>query len=507
MAPAAAESSIKPRDTLLKGNLVNNKLKPEDSSNSFTPQTDVCIVGVACTPMGGFLGTLSSLSATKLGSIAIESKITTVFQSMVPRFYFFVHACNVCLLQGKLHWVQEYPILFSCTTINKVCASGMKATVLAAQSIQLGVNDIVLAGGMESMSNVPKYIADARKGSRLGHDTLVDGMMKDGLWDVYNDCRMGVCAEICAEQHGITREDQSMYLWCLMCQSISLHASLTQLSFKETGGTVTAGNASSISDGAAAPVLVSGETVAKLGLAPELFTTAPALAIPKAVSNAGLEASQVDHYEINEAFSVVALANQKLLRLNPVSFRPWWFMCVGSGLEIFNVLHLYSLVKKDTQRPWLKYLKSDRLHASLICTLTQTVNNVDGRSTNTGASGDDLVLAVEDLSSLGTSTLDGIGISHECTSKIQQIVISVQLDQPAGLNRQMMGPPSSPSQIVSFAKKVQTIIEGAWYLLAVPWVALHLSTIFSRHFQYSHRVAVPGSPYRTRVFMELRGRL
>ncbi|KAL5972448.1 Acetyl-CoA acetyltransferase, cytosolic [Asimina triloba] len=256
-----------------------------------------------------------------------------------------------------------------CTTVHKVCASGMKATMLAAQSIQLGINDVVVAGGMESMSNAPKYLAEARKGSRLGHDTLVDGMLKDGLWDVYNDCAMGNCAELCADFHSITREEQDSFAIRSFERGIAAKNSgafaweiipvevpggrgkpsllidkdeglekfdpvkLRKLrpNFKENGGSVTAGNASSISDGAAALVLVSGETALKLGLqviakitgyadaeqAPEWFTTAPALAIPKAISNAGLEASQIDYYEINEAFSVVCLANQKLLGLNP----------------------------------------------------------------------------------------------------------------------------------------------------------------------------------------------
>jgi acetyl-CoA C-acetyltransferase len=241
--------------------------------------------------------------------------------------------------------------------------------MLASQSIQLGLNDIVVAGGMESMSNVPKYLPDARRGSRLGHDTVVDGMMKDGLWDVYNDFGMGVCGEICADQYRITREEQDAYAiqsfergiaaqntqlfaWEIVPVEVSTGrgrpsvvidkdeglgkfdaAKLKKLrpSFKEDGGSVTAGNASSISDGAAALVLVSGEKALELGLhviakirgyadaaqAPELFTTTPALAIPKAIKRAGLDASQVDYYEINEAFSVVALANQKLLGLDP----------------------------------------------------------------------------------------------------------------------------------------------------------------------------------------------
>ncbi|KAK1353795.1 acetyl-CoA acetyltransferase, cytosolic 1 [Heracleum sosnowskyi] len=334
---------------------------------------DVCIVGVARTPMGGFLGTLSSLSATKLGSIAIQSalKRANVDPALVQEV-FFGNVLSANLGQAPARQAAlgaGLPNTVVCTTVNKVCASGMKATMLAAQSIQLGINDIVVAGGMESMSNVPKYIAEARKGSRFGHDSLVDGMLKDGLWDVYNDFAMGSAAEICAEKHGVSREDQDNFAIQSFERGIAAQnegaftweiapvevpggrgkpstvidkdeglgkfdaSKLRKLrpSFKENGGTVTAGNASSISDGGAALVLVSGETAVKLGLeviakisgygdaaqSPELFTTAPALAIPEALSNAGIEASQVDYYEINEAFAVVALANQKLLGLNP----------------------------------------------------------------------------------------------------------------------------------------------------------------------------------------------
>ncbi|KAK2986454.1 hypothetical protein RJ640_011892 [Escallonia rubra] len=343
-----------------------------DCSDSIKPR-DVCVVGVARTPMGGFLGYLSSVSATKLGSIAIQGalKRANVDPSLVEEV-FFGNVLSANLGQAPARQAALGAGISNtvvCTTINKVCASGMKATMLAAQSIQLGINDVVVAGGMESMSNVPKYLAEARKGSRLGHDSLVDGMLKDGLWDVYNDYGMGVCAELCAEQHGISREAQDDYAVQSFERGIAAQAcnafdweivpvevpggrgkpstfvdkdeglgkfdagKLRKLrpSFKESGGSVTAGNASSISDGAAALVLVSGEKALKLGLqviakitgyadaaqAPELFTTAPALAIPKAIKSAGLEASQVDFYEINEAFAVVALANQKLLGLNP----------------------------------------------------------------------------------------------------------------------------------------------------------------------------------------------
>ncbi|KAL0560186.1 hypothetical protein IC582_000583 [Cucumis melo] len=342
------------------------------AAESINPR-DVCIVGVARTPMGGFLGTLSSLSATKLGSIAIEAalKRAKVDPALVQEVIFGnVLSANLGQAPARQAALGAgIPNSVICTTVNKVCASGMKATMLAAQSIQLGLNDVVVSGGMESMSNVPKYLAEARKGSRLGHDSLVDGMLKDGLWDVYSNSGMGTCAELCAEKYQITREAQDDYAvqsfergiaakdsnafeWEIVPVEVSGGrgkpstivnsdeglgkfdpAKLRKLrpSFKDNGGTVTAGNASSISDGAAAIVLVSGKKALELGLEvigkikgyadaahePEFFTTAPALAVPKAISHAGLEASQIDFYEINEAFAVVALANQKLLGISP----------------------------------------------------------------------------------------------------------------------------------------------------------------------------------------------
>jgi acetyl-CoA C-acetyltransferase len=347
-------------------------MAPPTSSDSIKPR-DVCIVGIARTPIGGLLGSLSSVPATKLGSIAIQSalKRANIDPSLVQEV-FFGNVLSANLGQAPARQAAlgaGIPDSVICTTINKVCASGMKATMLAAQSIQMGVNDFVVSGGMESMSNTPKYLPKARQGSRMGHDTIIDGMLKDGLWDVYNDFGMGVCGELCADQHSITREEQDSYAirsfergiaaqnsglfsWEIVPIEVSGGrgkpstiidkdeglgkfdaAKLRKLrpSFKSKGGSVTAGNSSSISDGAAALVLVSGEKALKLGLnviakirgyadaaqTPELFTTTPAIAIPKAISNAGLEASQIDYYEINEAFSVVALANQKLLGLNP----------------------------------------------------------------------------------------------------------------------------------------------------------------------------------------------
>ncbi|KAL2635777.1 hypothetical protein R1flu_007256 [Riccia fluitans] len=332
---------------------------------------DVCIVGIARTPMGGQSGSLSSLSATQLGSIAIKAALQRagVDASAVEEVYFGnVLSANLGQAPARQAAIGAgLPHHVVCTTVNKVCASGMKAAMLAAQSIELGQNEIVIAGGMESMSNTPYYLPKARTGYRMGHGEVVDGMIKDGLWDVYSDKGMGVCGEICAENHNISRVQQDDYSIQSYERAIAATnagvfqwemvpvevpgargkpsvivakddgvdkldaAKLRKLrpAFKE-GGSVTAGNASSISDGAAALVLVSGKYALEKGLkviakvrgyadaeqAPELFTTSPALAIPKAVKRAGIDASQVDFYEINEAFSVVALANQKLLGLD-----------------------------------------------------------------------------------------------------------------------------------------------------------------------------------------------
>ncbi|KAG2596178.1 hypothetical protein PVAP13_5KG145000 [Panicum virgatum] len=319
---------------------------------------DVCIVGVARTPIGALLGSLSSLPATKLGSIAIQGALrrANVDPALVQEV-FMGNVLSANLGQAPARQAAlgaGLPNTVPCTTVNKVCSSGMKAVMFAAQSIQLGINDVVVAGGMESMSNAPKYVAEARRGSRFGHDVLVDGMLKDGLWDVYNDFPMGMCAELCADQHSISREEQDSYSilsnergiaardsgafsWEIIPVEISSGrgkppvvvdkdeslAKFDPVKLKKLGptfktnGSVTAGNSSSI----------SGEKAKNLGLqviarirgyadaaqAPELFTTAPALSIPKAISSAGLQTSQIDYYEINEAFAVVALANQRLL--------------------------------------------------------------------------------------------------------------------------------------------------------------------------------------------------
>nr|XP_043612347.1 acetyl-CoA acetyltransferase, cytosolic 1-like [Erigeron canadensis] len=352
-----------------KNNNYNDNTDIDHHRDVIISPRDVYIVGVARTPIGDFLGSLSSFSATQLGSLAIRCALERArIDPQLVQEVFFGNVLSANLGQAPARQAAlgaGIPHSVVCTTINKVCSSGLKATMLAAQSIQVGANDIVVAGGMESMSNAPKYLTSSRTGSRLGHDSIIDSMIKDGLWDVYNDFGMGVCAELCADTYNITRQHQDNYAirsfnrgisaqnngafaWEIVPVKVSggkgklptvvdKDEALTKFdatklrnlrpSFKVKGGSVTAGNASSISDGAAALVLVSGETASKLGLqviakirgfadaaqAPELFTTAPALAIPKAISNAGLKASQIDYYEINEAFSVVALANQKLL--------------------------------------------------------------------------------------------------------------------------------------------------------------------------------------------------
>lgn len=252
-----------------------------------------------------------------------------------------------------------------CTTINKVCASGTKATMMAAQSISSGYRKVMIAGGMESMSNIPYYLPDARNGHRMGHKQTLDGIIYDGLWDIYNNQHMGMCGEVCSDSYGISREDQDAYAADSYARALAawdagkLQPEIAPVtipgkrgkpdvvisqdeefaSFKggldkqraafKKDGTVTAGNASGINDGAAALVLMSGAEAKARGMAPLFkirgfgdaakapveFTTAPADAVPRALAHAGLSASDVDYHEINEAFSVVALVNAQILNI------------------------------------------------------------------------------------------------------------------------------------------------------------------------------------------------
>lgn len=330
---------------------------------------EVYIVSAVRTPLGSLGGKLSGLTAIELGSIAIKGALD---QSHInPEEVNEVLMGNV--LSANLGQAPARQAAIGagigyqvpCTTVNRVCASGMKAVMLAAQSIQLGINHVVVAGGMESMSNVPYYIPKARFGYKYGNAELVDGLAKDGLFEAYNKFPMGNCADHTAKEMNITREEQDTYAIQSYQRSaeawsqgyfqdeiipveiagrkgeiirVDEDEEYRQVMFEkisslrpvfDKNGTVTAANASTMNDGAAALVLVSGAKAEALGLKPIAkirgyadaatdplwFTTAPTLAIPKALQNAGLSASEVDYYEINEAFSAVALANQKLLNL------------------------------------------------------------------------------------------------------------------------------------------------------------------------------------------------
>jgi acetyl-CoA C-acetyltransferase len=331
---------------------------------------EVYIVSAVRTPMGSFGGKLASFSATQLGSIAIKGAIERI--KLNPAEITEVYMGSV--LQANLGQAPaRQAALFAglkdtvhCTTINKVCASGMKAVMMAAQSIMLGDNDVVVAGGMESMSNVPFYVANMRWGNKYGDSKLIDGLAKDGLTDVYHNYAMGNAADLCARECGFTREDQDSYA----IESYKRSAAAWQAGkfneeivpveipqrkgdpvlfaedeeFKNVNfdkmsglkpafskeGTVTAANASTMNDGAAALVLMSKEKMEMLGLkplakicsyadaeqAPEWFTTTPSKALPRAVSKAGLKITDLDYVELNEAFSVVALANIKEMGLD-----------------------------------------------------------------------------------------------------------------------------------------------------------------------------------------------
>lgn len=331
---------------------------------------EVFIVSAVRTPIGSFSGSLSSLSATKLGAAAIKAAVERagIKPGMVQEV-FMGNVLSANLGQAPATQAAAFAGLpaIPSTTVNKVCASGAKAIMLAAQSIMCGDKDIIVAGGMESMSNTPYYLDKARTGYRLGHQQVIDGIIKDGLWDVYNDYHMGSAAELCASECNISREEQDAF--AIESYKRSQHAwenglfndeiapveipgkggeitlvkedeefrnvkfekipSLKPVFKKE--GTVTAANASTLNDGASALVLMSASKAKELGIkplarilgfadaqqAPEWFTTSPAKAIPKALHKAGIDASAVDFYEINEAFSVVSLANNKELKLDP----------------------------------------------------------------------------------------------------------------------------------------------------------------------------------------------
>lgn len=329
---------------------------------------EVVIVSAARTPIGSFLGSLSTIPAPRLGAIAIKGALDKI--NLKPEMVQEVLMGNVVQAgtgQAPARQAAIYagiPNTVPCTTINKVCASGMKTVMQAAQSIALGDAEIIVAGGMENMSLIPHYLY-ARTGTKFGPTALVDGMQKDGLVDAYDQNAMGVCADACATEYNFSREDQDNFAiqsykrsaeaWesgkfnnevvpVLVPQRrgepiiVSIDEEFTNVKMEKIpalrpafskDGTVTAANASTINDGAGAMVLMSKDKANELGLKilatitgyadaaqePEWFTTAPAKALPKALDKAGITLDDVDFFEFNEAFSVVGLANMKILGL------------------------------------------------------------------------------------------------------------------------------------------------------------------------------------------------
>lgn len=331
---------------------------------------EVFIVSAVRTPMGSFMGSLSTVPATKLGATAVKGALDKI--NLDPKNVQEIYMGNV--LQAGEGQAPARQVAIGAglsnetpsTTINKVCASGMKAVMMAAQSIKAGDMDVIVAGGMENMSMVPHYY-NARNATKLGDVKMQDGMVLDGLTDVYNKVHMGVCAEKCATDYNITREEQDNFAIESYKRSAKawsegkfadevVPVSIPQRKgepvifaedeeykavnfdrlptlptvFKKEEGTVTAANASTLNDGASALILVSKEKMEELGLKPlakivsyadaaqepENFTTAPAKALPIALKKAGLEVSDIDFFEFNEAFSVVGLANNKILGLD-----------------------------------------------------------------------------------------------------------------------------------------------------------------------------------------------
>ncbi len=331
---------------------------------------EVVIVSAVRTPIGSFNGTLSSLTATQLGAAAIKAAIDKAgIKADMVNEVFMGNVLQANVGQSPATQASKFagiPDNVPSTTINKVCASGMKAIMFAAQSIVTGDNDIVVAGGMENMSAVPYYLDKARGGYKLGNGVLIDGLVKDGLWDVYNDKHMGSCAEICATEYKITREEQDAFAVESYTRAskawkdglfkdevvavsipqrdkddlvISEDEEYKKVDFNklqglkpvfQKDGTITAANASTLNDGAAALVIMSLDKAKALGLkplakilsyadaqqAPEWFTTTPAKALPRAVEKAGLKIQDLEYVEINEAFSAVALANNKVMNLD-----------------------------------------------------------------------------------------------------------------------------------------------------------------------------------------------
>lgn len=329
---------------------------------------EVYIVSAVRTAMGSFGGALAEVPSTQLGATAIKGAVERAgIKSTDVQDVFMGSVLQANLGQAPARQAAKFaglPDTVHCTTVNKVCASGMKSVIIGAQHIMLGDSEVVVAGGMENMSATPYYVEKGRYGMKYGHGQLLDGIVKDGLTDVYNNNAMGCSADLCATEHKVTREEQDAYAiqsykrsaeaWAtgkfkdeVVAVTVKTRKGEIQVTEDEEyknvffdkipglkpvftkEGTVTAANASTINDGAAALVLMSKEKMTAMGLkpiarilsyadaeqAPEKFTTAPAIAVPKAVEKAGLKMSDINFFELNEAFAVVALANMKLMNI------------------------------------------------------------------------------------------------------------------------------------------------------------------------------------------------
>lgn len=332
---------------------------------------EVYVISAVRTPMGSFNGALSGIGATRLGAAAIQGALNKAgVDPALVQEVFMGCVLQAGLGQAPARQAARYagiPDNVPATTINKVCASGMKSVSLAAQSIMLGHNDVVIAGGMENMSQVPHYLPGSRSGFKYGNITMLDGLQHDGLTDIYSNTLMGNCAEICAKEYNFSREDQDNFAiesytraanaW----QSGKFSDEIIPVSVPqrkgdpilfaedegyknvnfdkmrslkpafEKEGTVTAANASTMNDGAAVLLLMSKSKMEELGLkplaritgfadaeqAPEWFTTTPSKALPLAAKRAGIAISDIDYFELNEAFAVVGLVNNKLMNLDP----------------------------------------------------------------------------------------------------------------------------------------------------------------------------------------------
>ncbi|AYN02549.1 acetyl-CoA C-acyltransferase [Chryseobacterium sp. 3008163] len=330
---------------------------------------EVFIISAKRTPIGGFLGNFAEVSATDLGAAAIKGTIENVNIDLKDiESVYMGNVLSANLGQSPARQASKFagiPDETDCTTVNKVCAAGMKATILGAQQIQLGLENMVITGGMESMSNVPHY-TNKRKINKLGNEILIDGLLKDGLTDVYNNFHMGNAAELCVEKYKLTREQQDEYALksyekaakatkegkfenevipftlkqkqreTIITEDEDIYKIIPEKVSKlkpsfVKDGTITAANASNLNDGAAAILLASKEAVEQYNLkplakiigyadaaqAPEWFTTAPSIAIPKALKRANLQLEDIDFFEINEAYAAVAIANQIELGIDP----------------------------------------------------------------------------------------------------------------------------------------------------------------------------------------------